>query len=107
MAGPTDEALELARLAAAEARRHVPVERVVLFGSHATGEAGPDSDIDLAIFSPAIDTMTLEERLGLIRAVHEHVGYQAEVHLFGEEHLREARPTNFPGHILQTGVRVD
>lgn len=97
----------MARRAAAEAKRRVPVDRVILFGSHATGQARPDSDIDLAIFSPAVDTMTLREKLGLMAAVQEQVGYEVEVHLFGEKHLREARPTNFAGHILQTGVRVD
>ena len=29
-----------------------------------------------------------------------------ELHLFSERALREARPTNFAGHILATGVKV-
>jgi uncharacterized protein len=29
--------------------------RVVLFGSHARGEAGPESDIDLLVVMPAVD----------------------------------------------------
>jgi len=32
-------------------RRFRP-ERVILFGSHARGEAGPDSDVDLLIVMP-------------------------------------------------------
>lgn len=34
------------------------VERVILFGSRAIGDAGPRSDIDLAISAPAADVMT-------------------------------------------------
>lgn len=30
-------------------------ESVVLFGSHARGEAGPDSDVDLAVIFPALE----------------------------------------------------
>jgi predicted nucleotidyltransferase len=33
------------------ARRFRP-EKVILFGSHATGRAGPDSDVDLLIVMP-------------------------------------------------------
>jgi predicted nucleotidyltransferase len=28
-------------------------ERIILFGSHARGEAGPDSDVDLLVVTPA------------------------------------------------------
>lgn len=33
------------------ARRFKP-EKVILFGSHATGRAGPDSDVDLLVVMP-------------------------------------------------------
>jgi predicted nucleotidyltransferase len=32
-----------------------PGARVILFGSHARGEAGPDSDVDLLVIEPQID----------------------------------------------------
>jgi len=32
-------------------RRYSP-EKVILFGSHATGRAGPDSDVDLLVVMP-------------------------------------------------------
>ena len=38
------------RLAAA-----APGARVILFGSHARGEAGPDSDVDLLVVEPRVD----------------------------------------------------
>lgn len=33
------------------------VSRVVLFGSRARGEAGPDSDIDLVVVAPELDDL--------------------------------------------------
>jgi predicted nucleotidyltransferase len=32
-----------------------PGARVILFGSHARGTAGPDSDVDLLVVEPAVD----------------------------------------------------
>jgi uncharacterized protein len=37
----------------AEIKKDIPVDAVYMFGSHARGSAGPSSDIDLAIVSPA------------------------------------------------------
>ena len=36
------------------------IERVVLFGSHARGEAGPDSDYDIAVFLRDLDSFGAE-----------------------------------------------
>lgn len=33
-----------------------PDARVILFGSHARGEAGPDSDLDLLVIEPQIES---------------------------------------------------
>ena len=32
-----------------------PGARVILFGSHARGEAGPDSDVDLLVIEPRVE----------------------------------------------------
>jgi predicted nucleotidyltransferase len=42
---------EAARRIAAAA----PGARVILFGSHARGEAGPDSDVDLLVVEPRVE----------------------------------------------------
>jgi predicted nucleotidyltransferase len=42
---------EIQNLADRIVRRHHP-ERIILFGSFARGEAGPDSDIDLLVLMP-------------------------------------------------------
>lgn len=33
-------------------KRHLHAEAIYLFGSHARGEAGPDSDLDIAVVVP-------------------------------------------------------
>jgi predicted nucleotidyltransferase len=52
------------RTVAAMARRIVSrfrPEKVILFGSHATGRAGPDSDVDLLVVMPISATRALHE----------------------------------------------
>ena len=33
----------------------LPIQQVILFGSHARGDAGPDSDVDLCLVAEAVD----------------------------------------------------
>lgn len=44
-------------------------ERIILFGSHARGDAGPDSDVDLLVVMPA-DGSVVELRLDIRAALH-------------------------------------
>jgi predicted nucleotidyltransferase len=37
-----------------------PGARVILFGSHARGQAGPDSDLDLLVIEPRVDDSFVE-----------------------------------------------
>jgi predicted nucleotidyltransferase len=39
-------------------KQRIPVEKVILFGSYAKSNYVKDSDVDLAIFSPAFENMT-------------------------------------------------
>ncbi len=45
-------------------------ERVILFGSHARGTAGPDSDVDLLVVMPLVGSK-LEKQLEIRRSLHE------------------------------------
>jgi len=106
VARPVAEAHGIARRAVEEARKHIPVVDAIVFGSYADGIPHEWSDIDLAIFSPAVDGMSAREYLDICRAISKVSDYEVEVHLFGERHRRDARPSNFVGHILKTGKRV-
>jgi predicted nucleotidyltransferase len=46
-------------------------EQVILFGSHARGDAGPDSDIDLLIVMP-VEGSKLEAGLAIRRALGDY-----------------------------------
>jgi predicted nucleotidyltransferase len=50
----------------------LPIERVILFGSHARNQAGSDSDVDLCLVIPGIQSQyrsacTLRTAIGTIR----------------------------------------
>jgi predicted nucleotidyltransferase len=45
-------------------------ERVILFGSHARGEAGPDSDVDLLVVM-AVDGLKREKAIEIGVALHD------------------------------------
>jgi predicted nucleotidyltransferase len=47
--------------------KRIRVEKVVLYGSHASGNPGADSDIDLAIISPDFGHNRLRERTMLLQ----------------------------------------
>jgi predicted nucleotidyltransferase len=45
-------------------------EKIILFGSHARGQAGPDSDVDLLVVMP-VEGSVREKRLEIRRALHD------------------------------------
>ncbi len=87
-------------------QRRMRVEAAYLFGSQVTGEASPDSDIDIAIFSPDVDDLTLYERVKLRSKLMLECDSSLELHLFSSRALTNARPTNFAGYILAHGKRL-
>jgi uncharacterized protein len=83
--------------------QHLPIKEAFLFGSYARGEATEDSDIDVAIISPAFTGSWIEDshRLGVltwgIDTRIEPVGYRPED--FNDDHL-------LPNEILRTGIKI-
>jgi len=45
-------------------------ERIILFGSHARGDAGPDSDVDLLVVMP-VEGSKREKRLEIRTVLHD------------------------------------
>ena len=86
--------------------KKITITEAVLFGSYAQGNPHEYSDIDLAIFSPEVEKLKIEDRAKLFSEVKQRCDLDIEVHFFSEKMLREARPTNFCGYILATGKRV-
>jgi predicted nucleotidyltransferase len=60
---------DIARMVQRIAERFRP-EQVILFGSHARGEAGPDSDVDLLVVMPFEGTAR-DKALAIRQALHD------------------------------------
>lgn len=86
--------------------RDVRVELAILFGSHARGEADVWSDVDLAVVSPDFARMSHRTLMNLLVKVVLAVDPRVEIRPYTPKDLRQARPTNFLGHILKEGMVV-
>jgi predicted nucleotidyltransferase len=85
---------------------HIPILQAYVFGSQVEGTAHEDSDIDIAAFSLAVDSMTFAERADLSAQVERQLDAPVELHLFGAKDLAEARPSNFFGYLRAHGKRI-
>ena len=64
-------------------------DRIILFGSAATGEMTRDSDIDLLVVAPA-PSNTLDERVRLYKALRD-LGFPFDVFIIGTERFEETK----------------
>ena len=79
------------------------IEEVILFGSQLTGKAHAHSDIDLAVVSSDFEKKKLEDLLKVFSRLSIEISPGIDIHPFTPRDIKEARPTNFIGHILETG----
>ena len=87
-------------------QQKIQVQQAILFGSHAKGEADAWSDVDLAVISPDFSRMSHRKVMDLLVEVALAVDPSVEIRPYTPRDLREARPTNFLGHILAAGKVV-
>ena len=87
-------------------QQKIHVQQVILFGSYASGEADTWSDVDLAVISPDFSRMSHRKIMDLLVEVTLTVDSSVEIRPYTAKDLREARPTNFLGHILAAGKVV-
>ena len=97
---------EIVRQAIERLQQKIRVQQAILFGSHASGEADAWSDVDLAVISPDFSRMSHRRVMDLLVEVALMVDSSFEIRPYTPKHLREARPTNFLGHILAAGKVV-
>lgn len=68
--------IEIAKIYAKKVRSYMPVSMVILYGSHARGKAGKNSDIDIAV---VVDNFrgdylkTSAELFNLVRSVNKRI----------------------------------
>lgn len=103
MARDLAEVETVARRAVSLLQSQIPLTQAYLFGSYVEGTAREDSDIDVAVFSQAVDTMNFSERANLAIEVERLVDVPVELHLFGTKSLADARPSNFFGFLRRYG----
>jgi predicted nucleotidyltransferase len=87
-------------------QQRIRIEAAYLFGSQMSGDTDPDSDIDLAVFSPDAENMRFMERVRLGSELASECHPDVELHLYSSHALANARPTNFAGYIVTHGKRL-
>src|SRR5882724_13071716 len=83
------------RYAAALEARGIPVERVILFGSHAAGHAQEWSDIDIAVISPKFDAFSLLERYEQLGLANRELQAPLDVVGFSPSQVAYCEPGSF------------
>jgi predicted nucleotidyltransferase len=86
--------------------RGILVERVILFGSHASGHPDEWSDIDIAVISPQFDTLSLLERYEQLGLANRDLHAPLDVVGFSSTQVADCEPESFLAEILRTGVDV-
>jgi predicted nucleotidyltransferase len=76
--------------------RAAPRSRVILFGSHARGEAGPDSDLDFLVVEPQVTARRTEQVR--LRDVLRRLRMPADVLVVSEAAYRDWADT--PGTVI-------
>ena len=94
---------EVVRRAIEHLLRKIRIDQAVLFGSHARGEADRWSDVDVAVISPDFARMSHQKVMDLLVEVALTVDPSVEIRPYAPKDFKEARPTNFLGHILAEG----
>ena len=106
MARSTDEATLISERALDLLSKQFPISAAILFGSYVEGSPHDGSDIDLAVFTPDESRLRLEEKARLQLEVQRTCAIELELHLYSDQALTRARPTNFYGYLLTHGRRL-
>lgn len=78
-----------------------PRSRVILFGSHARGQGGPDSDLDFLVIEPEVKRCAAES-VRLRRAVRQ---VPAAIDVVVVEESLAARRAKVPGTMVDRALR--
>ena len=89
----------------ADVRNAIPIDRVFLFGSCASGTATEQSDIDLCFFSRSFENLLpIDIMTQLFRLTRKYKGIDIEPRGFPTSELEKDNP--FVKEILRTGQEV-
>lgn len=83
-------------------KKHIRVQRVILFGSYARGNPRPWSDIDVAVISPDFHGGTEEDHM-LLAKVARSITPQIEAIPYLPEDLEKCDARSFEAEIQRSG----
>ena len=106
MAVQLDEVMSDAARALSVLTRYARVMAAFVFGSQADGTAGPDSDLDLAVFIAGAEDWDISEDVRICCAVQAEAGDDIELHIFPASKLDHAEPASFAAYVQKHGVRL-
>ena len=87
-------------------QEQISITEVILFGSYALGTPHKYSDIDIAVVSPDFENKDLSFKADIFSRAKIHCSVDVDIHPFTDTSRKNARPTNFMGHILKTGTVI-
>jgi uncharacterized protein len=96
----------IARYCAQLSAMGIRVDRTILFGSHARGEAKDGSDIDVLIVSSDFASLNTRERMEQLGTAAARLWQPIEAVACTPAELVHVEPATLLEEILQTGVRV-
>ena len=96
----------IARYCAQLSAMNIRVDRAILFGSHARGEAKEGSDIDVLIVSSDFASLNTRERMEQLGTAAARLWQPIEAIACTPAELVQVEPATLLEEILQTGVQV-
>jgi uncharacterized protein len=96
----------IARYCAQLSAMGIRVDRAILFGSHARGEAKDGSDIDVLIVSSDFEIMNSRERLEQLGTAAARLWQPIEAIVCTPAELVHVEPATLLEEILHTGVQI-
>ena len=84
----------------------ISITEVILFGSYASGTPHKYSDIDIAVVSPDFENKDVSFKADIFSKAKINCSIDVDIHPFTDKARKNARPTNFMGHILKTGTVI-
>ena len=85
-------------------KKQIPIEKVILFGSYAKGTNTIDSDVDIAVFSSAFESMSRVD--GLTFLLMQALGYKIDIQPQPYTMKDYIEHIGLVDEILNTGVEI-
>ncbi|MCX6089828.1 MAG: nucleotidyltransferase domain-containing protein [Candidatus Atribacteria bacterium] len=82
------------------------IKAAYLYGSHITGSADKQSDIDIGIFIEGYNTFSLSQIVKLIILVQKEIDDTLDIHFFPAEALTHEEPGSFASFVIKHGLLI-